>query len=1761
MKHSIKTKILCSLLSVLLVMQIVPFSSLAIEDTNSGVWSEAQTEVTSEAIPDILYEVVDERDEYTKVYLLEDGSFCSIASPTPIHTFADGIWVDVYSELEENRGIRTVDEAVENIQSSATSTYSLQRSNVSQQEDSAMIFNTLDCIEMPGGGYMFGDACGIFMKPINVGDYINKNRLIIYAGLSVNCTFDENEENLVYVYEENFEWSENSVPEDYGEEGLKVADVINLTTPGNNIWEITDLYSRWDSGATDNNGVYMYNYSESELIISNPYIVVRYIEVDNNDLDFTYHSLDMGAAGALYINDCTNAIRIEQNLLEFPNASSGVSLNRSYNSMLPLYTNYAGIGFTFNLESSIELTQYYANWTMVNGTTMRFVATNPVVTEGDYQLWIPVNDINSENNVTELWVKNSEINNLNNYSNIIDYRNVYIISNGYKNEFEQSGKLSAVLDVSSDNTILSIEYNNGRISEIVNSDRTKMVFSYEKSNIGYTYVTNIAVKTESGANVMSTDGQALDVDISTIYNSSSKTTTQTIKFSNGDEVKYVFDFDGNLISVLDENENYYTIDYKVQSDGYTGNRIVGYGKYYPENTSYNNSSTANPDESLYIDSEDTYQREFTNEKEEKELIHYDRNYNIIVYRDSHGTYTCAEYDINNLIASYTFGKPENELILNGTFDTDGTSIPNWKKEGKNIKKVVGANDNDKVIRMASTEEFTSSLYQDIVVSDADNAPKIIFEADKTYVIGGYGKAENVIPKDDRFFGIKVEAAPIVNGDISTITDSDYNECFSLAFDTCTQNEWQFRMASFKLETESVLRVRLLCENQTNTMYFNDIVLYESKDSKSDLEGVVTSSPIVYSYNDDGSINSETMIWTQESGNNISMGTSYIYENNKLSEYKDINNNSTYYNYNPDTSMLSEIGHIKDENGDLLDATSVVYEAESLLKSTSTVINSVVPVNTTSSETEGDTDGENQLSQYIISTDYDIASEGIVGVTHNGVKYCFEYNNDGTLKSVHAEQVLSEDDTTSSIEEINSAYSTNGYRVDYTYNTDGDISVIDYSNNYRVKHISSINENGEKTVNIQCYSTNDDSTDKELIKSYAYDFDSSGILSSVYDSGTGITITYSNDGYVISDDAVLYQRINEDGKTIEYYTQAQYNELNNTDEDMVTTSPSTVSYDENNIKTSTSTVSIHKNVNNFMSIFNYSRSSVVDYFNRIENKETSHEYTRPIVDHEGNIIGVDSGTVSVNTDYEYQMLDDGKTSGLISEYTSTIIGSPRARSTEQPEPLIYNRKYEYDKKGNVTFVYTESNGVISPKNFYEYDNANQLVTEIIFDSEDGLVAHYTYNAGGNLTAKIYYNYSNLMFDITNRKIIELGDEESRITYCYDTVWTDRLVSYNGTEIVYDKMGNPLNYVGKDYCDNDITGTLTWSGNLLTSFETGNARYIYQYDANGYRTSKTQFELNDNYTSEADKWKKVYTFNYIWDNGVLTGYLLSSVNDDGTINEEQNFNLIYDEEGAPVGYVTMYGVPYYFCKDINENVLSLVYTDGSETCSYTYDSWGLPIVTLHGTIAEKIATALTVPFCPATYHGYLYDYETGLYFNQGRYYSPSWGRYLNPEDAVKLTENSTNPLDANLYLFCNNNTVNNLDKTASWSRNYTGVTWTANGFDVEMSKIFSSRAFCSVFAGQIIKTYGSWDLVNGFNYQGMNSIRIASDLFAHCIGKYAQSAINKVNTCWGDGWILNNSKSNTICIRNDDENAWKYEKIWFAASALKAYAQRDGIYIIL
>lgn len=55
------------------------------------------------------------------------------------------------------------------------------------------------------------------------------------------------------------------------------------------------------------------------------------------------------------------------------------------------------------------------------------------------------------------------------------------------------------------------------------------------------------------------------------------------------------------------------------------------------------------------------------------------------------------------------------------------------------------------------------------------------------------------------------------------------------------------------------------------------------------------------------------------------------------------------------------------------------------------------------------------------------------------------------------------------------------------------------------------------------------------------------------------------------------------------------------------------------------------------------------------------------------------------------------------------------------------------------------------------------------------------------------------------------------------------------------------------------------------------------------------------------------------------------------------------------------------------------------------------------------------------------ETGLYYGQKRYYSPSWGRFINASDPTTLTENMSSVYNTNLFNYCGNDPVNNITKT--------------------------------------------------------------------------------------------------------------------------------------
>ena len=278
--------------------------------------------------------------------------------------------------------------------------------------------------------------------------------------------------------------------------------------------------------------------------------------------------------------------------------------------------------------------------------------------------------------------------------------------------------------------------------------------------------------------------------------------------------------------------------------------------------------------------------------------------------------------------------------------------------------------------------------------------------------------------------------------------------------------------------------------------------------------------------------------------------------------------------------------------------------------------------------------------------------------------------------------------------------------------------------------------------------------------------------------------------------------------------------------------------------------------------------------------------------------------------------------------------------------------------------------------YEYD-AEERITEVI-DSVDGTTT-YTYDALGQLLTEtkngiivntmVYDNYGNIV-------------KKNGKAYTYgNAVWKDLLTSYGGQSITYDAQGNPTSYLGH---------TLTWEkGRQLKSFG-GNT---YTYNANGIRTSKTVGGVKHTYTLEGTK-----ILRETWGTSTLVP--------------------IYDNEESVCG-ILYNNTPYYFIKNLQGDVISIVNKDAQTVARYSYDAWGVCTVTQN---SAGIAT-----INPFRYRGYYYDEETGLYYLQSRYYAANIGRFIIPDKIF----DSQILLFGNIHFYCNNNPTNSIDSNGHFA----------------------------------------------------------------------------------------------------------------------------------
>ncbi len=227
------------------------------------------------------------------------------------------------------------------------------------------------------------------------------------------------------------------------------------------------------------------------------------------------------------------------------------------------------------------------------------------------------------------------------------------------------------------------------------------------------------------------------------------------------------------------------------------------------------------------------------------------------------------------------------------------------------------------------------------------------------------------------------------------------------------------------------------------------------------------------------------------------------------------------------------------------------------------------------------------------------------------------------------------------------------------------------------------------------------------------------------------------------------------------------------------------------------------------------------------------------------------------------------------------------------------------------------------------------------------------------------------------------------------------------------------------------------------------YTYRYDDQGFRRSKTVNGVTTQYvyhgdklTYQTDDTTSLY-FHYVGDNNI-TGFRYTK----GSTEAE-----------------------YYYIKNLQGDIIGILDRSGKVVVSYAYDAWG--VCEVSGSLASTIGQINSI-----RYRGYYYDTESGLYYLMSRYYDAEVGRFINADDTDYLDVSGT-VLGGNLFAYCENNAVNNVDYLGNKK---ISVTWISHTIDVlcvaipavwSIQKILKCRkgvANAIVTLGRIIKHKG-------------------------------------------------------------------------------------------
>lgn len=572
-----------------------------------------------------------------------------------------------------------------------------------------------------------------------------------------------------------------------------------------------------------------------------------------------------------------------------------------------------------------------------------------------------------------------------------------------------------------------------------------------------------------------------------------------------------------------------------------------------------------------------------------------------------------------------------------------------------------------------------------------------------------------------------------------------------------------------------------------------------------------------------------------------------------------------------------------------------------------------------------------------------------------------------------------------------------------------------------------------------YFDNSSTVKKESFDLYVYEYDTDGNVVSVTVSGN-LYASYSYDGDLLQQidygngQSVIYE-YNEFGQTLsqkykasenaETVTQFEYNYTVGAESEDESELLSKIDYSTNQIteydgnKVTISNIVGTDDDGDYIKELYHSYEETEEVEND-DNTTTPASFTETFSDTSLKVTYNDDSNVFVRDDQEifsYHYQSDENENLASESITSKVDGV---------EKTLLNTTYEYNEKGYVTkmtteykngkivstYVYDDKGRVIeyhpdeNSVGYFTYDSKGQLIREDFKYNLAEYTMVYTYDSRGNVTSTRSYPY-------TRGEITQSEVTSYRYDFEYENdIWLDEMSEIDDCPILYDSQGNPV-----ELGDCKLNWT---NGRQLDSVSYVNEDGIeetiisYTYDEKGIRTSKTYAGATTYYTSV--------------DGRITSQY---QIDENGAKSEEIIF--MYNGDGELVG-ANYGGYDFYYIKNAMGDIIGFIDELENTVSVNYYTAWGINISGIHNTKDGKIPSSTAASRFDKKalfgYKGYYCDDESNYYYLQSRYYIADWCRFMNADLPEYAQLQKDEPTGTNLFAYCCNDPVNNLDDAGYW-----------------------------------------------------------------------------------------------------------------------------------